>query len=89
MEKKIVPERKQIRLSRDGMVRAGKYVIGEWAKQVVEGGFHFRPSQYEGQTMYYADIYDVDYLRAGSKGELCDQIAEACSDGIVIDTEED
>lgn len=82
MKKMICPTAKNTRFCLDGYIRVGKYVIGEWSKEVIGGGFHFRPSPNEGRTCYYANIYDGPTLSSFCKHDLYSEIEDACKDGV-------
>lgn len=82
MEKIIYPVAKQIILSNDGMVRAGKYKIGIWSKDYVGGGFHFRPSPNEGMAIYMANLNNGSVVQTFYKSELRQMIVDACKEGV-------
>ena len=89
MEKVFYPEVKRIVLSTDGRIRVGRYTIGEWSKEYCEGTSHFRPSPYEGMTIYIASLNNGSHVRSFHKNELRYEIAGACAEGIAgeIDNE--
>jgi hypothetical protein len=82
MEKIIYPEAKQIILSHDGIIKAGKYTIGIWSKDYVGGGFHFRPSPNEGRAIYMANLNNNSVVQTFYKSELRLKIVEACKRGV-------
>lgn len=82
MEKVFHPEAKRVVLSNDGNIRVGRYSIGEWSKEYVEGTSHFRPSPYEGMTIYMAYLNNGSHVRSFSKNGLRNEVAEACKDGV-------
>lgn len=80
---------KKIVFGRDGEVRMGSEVIGTWDKEFVDSSAHFRPLQYEGMTVYYANLIDEEYLQDFDKEVLRSKIANHCKDGIILETEND
>lgn len=72
-------------LSRDGMIRAGKYEIGEWEREGVAISFHYRPSGNERQWEYVARMHDDNHFCAPTMAELRECIMEEYRDGIEIE----
>lgn len=82
MEKLLYPDAKQVILSNDGMVRVGKYTIGDWSKDYVGGGFHYRPSPNEGRAVYLAHLNNGSVAQSFYKSELRQMIVDECKDGV-------
>ena len=81
----IYPTSTNIILAKDGKVKVGKHVIGEWYKEeAYEGGFHFRPVYSSTKMCYVAHIYKKDLVRTSKKMDLYHDIACLCKDGITI-----
>ena len=82
MKKRVIPTAKNIRFCQDGYIRVGKWIIGDWSKEIIGGGFHFRPSANEGRTCYYANIYDGPTLCSFVKHDLYSDIEKECTEGV-------
>ena len=81
----IYPTATNVILSKDGQVRVGKHVIGEWYKEeAYEGGFHFRPVYSSTKMCYVAHIYHKDLVKTSRKMDLYHDIACLCKAGITI-----
>ena len=81
----IYPTSTNIILSKDGKVKVGKHVIGEWYKEeAYEGGFHFRPIYSSTKMCYVAHIYHKDLVKTSKKMNLYHDIACLCKAGITI-----
>ena len=81
----IYPTATNIILSKDGQIRVGKHVIGEWYKEeAYEGGFHFRPVYSSTKMCYVAHIYHKDLVKTSRKMDLYHDIACLCKAGITI-----
>ena len=81
----IYPKSDNIVLSKDGKIKVGKHIIGEWHKEeVYEGGFHFRPIYSSTKVCYVAHIFHKDMVTTSKKKNLYYDIACLCKDGITI-----
>ena len=81
----IYPTETNIVLSKDGNVKVGKHIIGEWYKEeTYEGGFHFRPVYSSTKMCYVARIYKKDLIMTSKKKDLYHDIACLCKDGVTI-----
>ena len=80
----IYPNESTITLTRDGQVKVGNHVIGQWTKnEVCEGGFHFRPVYSgHGRASYTTRIPGKEPVVCYRKKEMYKEIARVCKDGI-------
>ena len=85
MEAKIIyPTESTITLTRDGQVKVGNHVIGQWTKdEACEGGFHFRPVYSgHGKASYSARIPGKEPVVCSRKKDMYQEIARVCGDGV-------
>ena len=81
----IYPTESNITLCRDGQVKVGSHVIGEWTKEeAYVGGFHYRPIYTGGKISYSATIYGKSIVTTSRKTDLYREIAALCKDGVVL-----
>lgn len=82
----IYPTASNIILSREGQVKVGSHVIGEWYKEeAYEGGFHFRPVySHGGKVSYAAKIHGKGPVNCSRKKDLYGEIADLCKDGFTL-----
>ena len=82
----IYPTESNITLTRDGQIKAGSHVIGQWSKdEIYEGGFHFRPIYSgHGKVSYTASIPGKEPVICTRKKELYPEIARVCRGGVSL-----
>ena len=82
----IYPTESTITLTRDGRIKSGSHVIGQWTKdEIYEGGFHFRPIYSgHGKVCYTASIPGKEPVICTRKKDLYPEIARVCRGGVSL-----
>ena len=82
----IYPTESNITLTRDGQIKSGGHVIGQWTKdEVCEGGFHFRPIYSgRGKVSYTASIPCKEPVICSRKSDLYPEIVRVCRGGVSL-----
>lgn len=82
----VYPTESNITLTRDGQIKSGGHVIGQWTKdEVCEGGFHFRPIYSgRGKVNYTASIPGKEPVICSRKSDLYPEIVRVCRGGVSL-----